>query len=503
MIKSEGNLMAGMQLYVPFALLAVGLGWVASSGSIPAAAVLAGLVAGVIMLLNPVFLLWAVLFGGLVASGVAMLYAPQLQLIRWGVAFASAALIGIALMGRLSGGRLAAKNPVSPIAWMLLALFVVATLAGFASRQSLPQLVVGLKSYFQVAGIFVALTMIVWPRKVIDALPPLMLGVAILQLPFVLQQYVVLVPRRMGYGEGIVPYDIVAGTFGASEFGGGANAVLSAFMLIVVAVLLALWNNKALSTAKLAVLALPLMVPIFVNESKVSLLYLMVIVGVIFKNEILVRPGRAILSGTFIAGILAGLLVAYSAFYADDAQSVGDLVAGTVEQNFSSDVGHGEFYLNRWSALAYWSAEHSIRRPADFLIGHGTRASREGGGGLDAGNTLASRRYPAMGIGITGASALLWETGFFGLSLVLGMFMVAFRTAGILRERYRHDAYRSGLFSGLQAGVAILTLSLFHKSFFVFDIGYQTIIMLLFGFLVCYLNLSEEVTPTRSGISAA
>ena len=91
----------------------------------------------------------------------------------------------------------------------------------------------------------------------------------------------------MGYGEGIVPYDIVAGTFGASEFGGGANAVLSAFMLIVVAVLLALWNNKALSTAKLAVLALPLMVPIFVNESKVSLLYLMVIVGVIFKNEIL------------------------------------------------------------------------------------------------------------------------------------------------------------------------------------------------------------------------
>ena len=215
MIKSEGNLMAGMQLYVPFALLAVGLGWVASSGSIPAAAVLAGLVAGVIMLLNPVFLLWAVLFGGLVASGVAMLYAPQLQLIRWGVAFASAALIGIALMGRLSGGRLAAKNPVSPIAWMLLALFVVATLAGFASRQSLPQLVVGLKSYFQVAGIFVALTMIVWPRKVIDALPPLMLGVAILQLPFVLQQYVVLVPRRMGYGEGIVPYDIVAGTFGA------------------------------------------------------------------------------------------------------------------------------------------------------------------------------------------------------------------------------------------------------------------------------------------------
>jgi hypothetical protein len=229
----------------------------------------------------------------------------------------------------------------------------------------------------------------------------------------------------------------------------------------------------------------------------------MVIVGVIFKNEILVRPGRAILSGTFIAGILAGLLVAYSAFYADDAQSVGDLVAGTVEQNFSSDVGHGEFYLNRWSALAYWSAEHSIRRPADFLIGHGTRASREGGGGLDAGNTLASRRYPAMGIGITGASALLWETGFFGLSLVLGMFMVAFRTAGILRERYRHDAYRSGLFSGLQAGVAILTLSLFHKSFFVFDIGYQTIIMLLFGFLVCYLNLSEEVTPTRSGISAA
>jgi len=483
-------------LYAMGGMLAIAFGWIAGTGSLPAAAAAIGLIGGLIMLSSPSLLLWSVLAGGLVASGLAMLYAPQLQLIRWGVAIASVMLVALALIENISRRSMGKGGAISPIAWQLLALFFVTALSGWANGQGVTQLVIGLKSYFQVAGLFFALVMMPWPRRVIDLFPRLMLYTAFFQLPFVAHQYLFLVPLRTGFGEGVVPYDVVAGTFGASKFGGGANAVLSAFMLIVFAVLLSLWNNKAISLRRLIILSVPLLIPVFINESKVSILYLFVIVCVIFKNEIILRPARAILSAGFLALTLTSLMFAYSAFYADEADGIQGFIAGTIEQNFSDTEGHGEFYLNRTSAISFWFQEHSLDEPMYLLIGHGPRASREGGSGLDAGATLASTRYPGMGIGLTGVPALLWETGVLGLTLVAGMFWVAFRSAGILRQRYRSDSYKAGIFSGLQAGVVILALSMFHKSFFVFDIGYQTLIMLLFAYLTYYLK--QEPKPAVS-----
>ena len=90
-----------------------------------------------------------------------------------------------------------------------------------------------------------------------------------LQLPFVAHEYLVLVPKRVGLGGGIVPVDIVAGTFGAILEAGGANAVLAAYQVIVVACLLALWKNGALSGFKAAVLSLMLLSPMVVNQAKI------------------------------------------------------------------------------------------------------------------------------------------------------------------------------------------------------------------------------------------
>lgn len=501
MASQRQFLLQSVLLYAIGGGLAIAFGWIAGTGSLPAAAAVIGLVGGLIMLTSPSLLLWSVLAGGLVVSGLAMLYAPELQLIRWAVAIASVMLVALALIENISRRSMGKDGTVSPIAWQLLALFFITALSGWANGQGVSQLVVGLKSYFQVAGLFFALVMMPWPRQIIDLFPRLMLYTAFIQLPFVAHQYLFLVPLRTGFGEGVVPYDVIAGTFGASKFGGGANAVLSAFMLIVFAVLLSLWNNKAITLRRLVILSVPLLVPVFINESKVSILYLFVIVCVIFKNEIILRPARAILSAGFLALTLAGLMFAYSAFYADEADGIQGFIAGTIEQNFSDTEGHGEFYLNRTSAISFWFQEHSLSEPMHALIGHGPRASREGGTGLDAGVTLASTRYPGMGIGLTGVPALLWETGVLGLAMVAAMFWTAFRSAGILRQRFSSDPYKAGIFSGLQAGVVILALSMFHKSFFVFDIGYQTLIMLLFAYLTYYLKQKPERAVSNPGLS--
>jgi hypothetical protein len=68
---------------------------------------------------------------------------------------------------------------------------------------------------------------------------------------------------------------------------------------------------------------------------------------------------------------------------------------------------------------------------------------------------------------------------------VLGMFASAFFMAGRLARHYRgKDAFRTALFEGLQASMAVLALSLAHKDFFVVHLPYQALAYLLIGFIV-------------------
>lgn len=463
--------------------LAIALGWIAGTGNVAAAAIAIGALALLILATNlPVFLL-ATLFGGLVAAGLTSLYLPQFQVIRWGVAAGSIVLAVLAFLeGQSPEGRLSRPQPA--LTWTLVAFIGLVVLTSLVNGIPPVNSVIGFKSYFQVAGIFFALTFCRWPDRLMASLPRLLLWLALLQIPFALHQYFVLVPQRTGIGEGIVAVDVVAGTFGASEFGGGSNAVLSAFLLTVFAVLVALWNRKFISLPALVMMSAILLFPVMVNQSKISLIYLALIFLIVMKNDLIQRSGRVLASGALIAIVLTAMLYTYAAFFAERSyRSPTEFIVATVEQNFAEDVGHGGFYLNRWSSLKFWYDEHHSGNLIQAAIGHGPRASREGGTGLDAAQTLASTRYNGLGIGITGVSALLWETGIAGLVLVIGMFLSAFRMAGRLRKRVEQDPFHASIFSGMQAGVAIFAVSLMHKSYFVYDIGFQSLLMLLFGYL--------------------
>ena len=124
-----------------------------------------------------------------------------------------------------------------------------------------------MKGYFQMWGLFLSVVYLRWPESFTKNLAWGLFLIALLQLPFVAHEYFVLVPKRFGLGNGIVPVDIVAGTFGAILEAGGANAVLAAYQVIVVACLLALWKNGALSGFKPQVLSLALLSPMAVNQA--------------------------------------------------------------------------------------------------------------------------------------------------------------------------------------------------------------------------------------------
>jgi hypothetical protein len=77
---------------------------------------------------------------------------------------------------------------------------------------------------------------------------------------------------------------------------------------------------------------------------------------------------------------------------------------------------------------------------------------------------------------------------------VLGMLGSAFFMAGSLARHYRgRDAFRCGLYEGLQAAIAVLALGLAHKDFFVVHIPYQTVTYLIIGYVAnCWLEMVRK-----------
>jgi hypothetical protein len=222
---------------------------------------------------------------------------------------------------------------------------------------------------------------------------------------------------------------------------------------------------------------------------------------VLFYKDIYARPGKFILAGGAMAALLAALLTALTL-----AQSSGklttwsDLIDFTVERQTATMSGRsGQFSeLSRWTALTFWGREHVGGNPANIFLGHGPGSSRVQDGGLDLASTLAEQRYGNLQIGYTALSALLWDVGIIGLGAALGMFFSAFRTAQWLAHYYRkRDPHKAAIFDGLSAAVAVLTLSLAHKDFFAFHLPFQTLFIIIIGYIaVSRMRVFDDGTAT-------
>lgn len=483
-------LLAGMLL-----LLVPVAGLLAVTGSIFLVIVPVLLVLSLALAFRPWLFTWLIIFSGLVILGVVRLYAPQFQIIRWLMPVLTLGVsIAVVVMQAFRPSP-AARAKLPALFWRMAAFVLVTLFTTLVNWNGFLTAIAGVKDYFQVWGLIVVFALIYYRGDFSRGLTIFLVGIALLQVPFVLQQYFFLVPMRIGFAQlQIVPEDVIAGTFGAELYGGGNNALLAAYLFIAVGILLMLWRQRILSSWLVLPSVLLLIFPVFLNEAKVAFFYAWVMFLVLYKEDIARRPLRFIVGNVVLFLFLFVFLSFYAQMAAESgkAHNLGQYLDFLKEQNL--ERGYGTLVLNRWTALTFWFQEHFPQDIWHGLIGHGLGESREAALMLDIGKTVAARRYPGMGIGLTSLSALLWDVGLVGVALVAAMFVSAYRLSGRLAETARERPLAMALFKGLQAGVVILAISIVHKDFFAFDVAFQSLYVLIMGYLI----YSARNSPPRS-----
>ena len=461
----------------------------ASTGSYKLVGVTVVAILGSAIFLYRTTLLWSALGLGLVVAGLARLYTPGLQQVRWAIIPIICGLMLYVVTDYLLTQR-AHKTEKTPSLVVWTVLFIIFTiLSALVNQTDLKSMTIGLKGYFQVWGLLFAIAYIKWPEDTIARLPAIFLGVAVIQLPFVLHQYIFIVPQRVGLEDGIVAVDVVAGTFGADRFGGGMNAVLSTYLFVALAGVLGLFREGIISGFRLLLITPILLFPVFVNSAKISVFYFLVIMMILYSQDIIKRPLR------FIGISLGAMLVLFALLASfikhspsSDVSSVSDLIAFTYQYNVGTDETF-DGKLSRGGAITYWIEHHGLKDIFGTVLGHGVGASRVES---ESAPSILSGINPDLGLGRIAIVAILWETGVLGLICVLAMFATAYTTADRLEKHYRAQPWHVGIFAGIKAAIGVIFVSLWHKNFLVYQIGYQTMVMLIFGYLVYWDRVTIE-----------
>lgn len=452
-------------------------------------ALIAAMAVGVVVALYPIALFWGMLVIGFAGAGLAQLYFPPLELIRWAVIPISFLFIAYVFIQYLTD-KPEITTIKSPSLLMLLlnAFFLANVISWVVSGIPLVDFITGIKGYFQLWGFLLALALLTWDRRLMRVtLPKAIFILSMVQIPIALHQFYFLAPlRTSGVEKGVVPLDIVAGTFGGSLYGGGANAVLAVFMLAVWACVLGIWKKRGLHTFWLVVISGALLLPITINEAKVSIIYAVVVFLVLFRKGIFQNIGRFFTVTALVFAMVAGLFSTYVAHApAGAASSWSELIAYTVEYNLNKEE---EFdgKLTRGASIKLWFEEHGSVMNTVFGYGVGQTRVEEHN---ELARMLGIQDPQDYGVGKLAAVSVLWESGLLGFTLLTAAFIVAYYYCVQLEKAYCRDRWLSGIFLGLQGALVILYISMWHKNFFVFHPGFQIIVVTLFGFLIYWRKM--------------
>ena len=447
------------------------------------------LIIGPMLIFFPKLGLWTAIVGTLVVAGLIDLYLPSLSALKWGIPVLSVLLAIFTMVNSFfleKRKEEVIKEKSRVIIWLLL-FIIVSIFSSLANWQGISAFAVGLKGYFQVWGLLFVIYYLYDNEKDAGHLISFFLFLALIQWPFVLHQFFVMVPKRTSIQaaeHGIVAVDVVAGTFGASMNGGGRSPSLALLSMISLSLLLARWKVGLINTKKMVILGCIGIFPLFLNEAKVVIVLMPILVFMIFQDQILKSPIKALLGFAVTCSLLFSILASYLILPGSENEKsfdATDFYHESVDYNIGNR-GYGNFLLNRTTVYPFWLKEHMRSdKILELLIGHGPGAGNGGSSIIDS--TLATKQYLGYGIGLTSMSRMLWEIGLLGTIIGLILLFSIYKLAGKLSRQWE-NTNQWPLIKTAQISIPLFVVNLFHNDYFVADLSFQMMFVLILGYIL-------------------
>lgn len=447
-------------------------GLVAVTGNYLIVTVAAGLLLGGLLVAKPDWNITLIVVVGSLSGFVTSFLGPSLSKISWGVSMLGFLLWVPAVIGLLTTRR------VPFFVWLGIGFILYAIAVTVTHWYSFSEFAAGFKRYFQAIALLFALGTLTFNPGDFRRWKKILLGIALLQLPFALYEVLILVPERGGLAAGGDVTDVVAGSFGANLAGGSANAEMATFLLIAYSFLFARWREKQLAGGTLLLLTPFLLAPLFMGETKIIVVMLPLVGFILLRDDIRNNPGRF----TLFTVLGFGLLISVAAFYAlfIDQDTLRTALQDTIKYNFQNQ-GYGSTALNRTSALTFWWQQQGLSDPSGFFFGHGLGSSFSAGlGGVISGHISAA--FPGYGIDLTTASTLLWDLGVIGLLLYLAILAFAWIAANHLYKNSIDPTVRADALA-IQAAIALFGLFIVYRNSPLNFMPWEIIIYMTLGYL--------------------
>lgn len=452
--------------------------------------VLGGVIFGGFLFAVPRTAFWLCVLGAMLVSGAVSLFAPQLNKLSWLFSMLGFFLLIASLFRRWTTPQV---TPAPAFVWLALLFIGYALLVSPLAGATAGEVIAGAKRYFQFWGLLFAGAWLLREPRDFARLFKLLAVVAALQLPLALYQRIVLVPMRNGLGNGVVPIDVVSGTFEATMLGGGNSSAMVLFLTVAAVVLVSAWREGAIGFGRFLFALVWVLVPMGLGETKVMVVFLPIVLLVLFGQYVRRAP-MASISILVVGMALTGLLFwIYGTYFGKPGWSLAQRLQATLDYNFGEVGYYGAYSLNRTTAITYWWRHHGANNPLLLVFGHGLGSSYAAPTALVQGHVAAAHRF--IGIGFSAGSSLLWDLGLLGLTMYVAVLAAAWRTASMLL-RFACAVWWRAALTGIRCAIALFTLMVVYSDSLLNALSVQCLLMLCLGALAHCHRSWREGAPT-------
>lgn len=431
-----------------------------------------------------------VIFSALVITGMTSYFAPNWGQIAWVITIASFALLFPSMM---SIGKF--KNQKGNLLSLIMMAFCIFSILSLVINFNyIGESFASAKNIFQFWTIPLLAYVTIINTKVKNTISRLVLLIAFIQIPISVYQYFFVVDwvTRIAGGDSIV------GTFGGSVDGGGNSGAQTTFLVIIWTFMVAYYiQQKKVRTIWLMISFL-LLIPILLNETKIFLAYLPIVMIQLFFSFWKSHTIRTVFVTSLMGGAGFGVLIFYFLFLQHSGYGMSDSkdLESYIDQRISSSSGlslkaNEEVGLTRLGSIIYWWDEHSLsQNPIKMFLGHGLGASK--GSGLFRGHLYNEYKYMKLRLDRTGLSKFLWDVGIIGTFLFIMIFVTAYLMLQKILRRQDKSSIEIANIVATKIGLTVLLVGNIYDTYLIRNQGLN---ILFACFLAYTFYIYRESAP--------